>query len=199
MLARTAATTAPAGSRAPEDAGVDALRAGIAAATAGGGTRVRLARLPWAGEGGPASAVVLDPASTAGGPGQRDGVAAPAPRPDDSDRREVAEMIAALPQAAAALRSRAAVARTIDARPVTGGRAAAAPAPRLGPSASAADGVHGAAQARKPGRTPGRTPGRDVDNDRDIDALYDRLAARLRADLLDDRERRGDHLGRWLR
>ena len=185
MLAR-AATAAP---RAPEDAGVDALRAGIAGATAGGGTRVRLARVPWAAEGGPASAVVLDPASPA--------TATAAAPPDENDMREVAEMIAALPQTAAALRSPAAMARTVDRRHDRAGTstaAAAAAAERLSRAPAAAEDTDDAADSPQPSTTPGR----DEDaSDRGIDALYDRLAARLRADLLDDRERRGDHLQRW--
>jgi hypothetical protein len=218
VLARTA--TAAAGPGAPEDVGVAALRAGIAAATAGGGTRVRLARVPWAGEDGPASAVARDPgpgratsATSAPAPAptrtetrqrvapipidpaepaEHDGAAVPAPRRAASDTREVAEMLAALPRAVAATRSPAALARVADVRPLTAAPSAPPAAPRLSRAKNA---MAGAAQAPAP--KPGRSPGRDDDDDRDIDALYDRLAARLRADLLDDRERRGDHLGRW--
>jgi hypothetical protein len=119
--------------------------------------------------------------------------------PDDqaaARAREAAVLIAALPAAAAAMRSPASVSRTVEfiadgqsTSPPVGGvlqRVDPVPAPAAPVAASPP-----AAVADDGGDSDGaRTSGSDIDE------LYDRVTARLRADLLDDRERRGDLLGR---
>ena len=200
--------------------GVDAIRAGMAAATSGGGRRVRIARVPGAAaapepdrpprgrlaiqsaaHAEPATAPSVSPARAALARID-DGSAATTPQRQDivvgseeaARAREATALIAALPAAAAAMRSAESVSRTVeflsDSRPAGGvlQRVDDVPAPAPAP-------------ARVPARPPAPAAGEAVDaEDRrasgsDIDELYDRVTARLRADLRDDRERRGDLLG----
>jgi hypothetical protein len=195
----------------PSRSGVDALRAGIAVATAGGGRRVRLARIPGAADAAD-PVYTTEPGETVDAPAATRSAPAPHaatnPTPDEpDDADDTAAMIAALPAAVAALRSPA-VSRMFDtshAAPSSTGPIGPTGAPAAGEPLSRTPRLDAPSPPSRPPAQLARTPSDseiasepepDGDN---IDELYDRLAARLRADLLDDRERRGDLLGRGPR
>jgi hypothetical protein len=110
--------------------------------------------------------------------------------------REAAALIAALPAAAAAMRSPQSVSRTVEFRSNAGRPGGALQRVDESPAPAPAS-----ASAPVPPRppAPATAEGADPEDRRasgsDIDELYDRVTARLRADLRDDRERRGDLLG----